>query len=425
MLECRLAFTLQPLWLSRGNVMPSKLTKSLIERTAARDKPVVLFDTQIPGFAAKITMTGRKVFQLRYRLGGRQTRLRTYTIGQFGRPWTVELARREAQALLGDVRRGLDPAAEKARKRVDERSAVDIETLSREFLELYCKTKLKARSYVEYERAFRKYINPRLGSIKVRDLSHGDVGRLHHSMRATAITANRTHQVLSKFLSWAIRGGYRPDGHHPCKGFEKFKEQPRQRYLTNSEIGAVGAAIARLEGAGRLSPWQAALFRCLLLTGMRSSELRLLRWSWVDFDAALFRLPDSKVGKRDIPMPAPVMDILRQLPRVEGCPYVFAGRATGKPLANTRWPWKIIVSAAGIEAARVHDLRHTAASVGVAAGVSLTLIGGVLGHKSHQTTARYAHLSDDPVRASSETIAERVARALEGAPAVVQSRRRS
>ena len=405
--------------------MPVKLTKSRVEDAVAGKTALVLFDSEQPGFCLKVTPAGRKVFQFRYRLGGRGSPLRTYTLGQFGRPWTVERARREAQSLLGDVRRGVDPAGEKARKTIEDRGAISVAALSRDFLAIYCKTKLKPRSYVEYERAFRSYISPRLGAIKVRDLSHGDIERLHHSLRATAVTANRTIQVLSKFMSWAIRGGYRPDRQNPCQGLERFKEQPRRRYLSLAEIEAVGAAIRNLESEGTLSPWQAALFRCLLLTGMRSSELRLMQWSWVDFDAALFRLPDSKVGKRDIPIPAAVRQILQQLPRIEDCPYVFAGRAVGKPLANTRWPWGLILGNAGIAHARPHDLRHSAASIGVSTGASLLLIGGVLGHKSQQTTQRYAHLSDDPVRATSEAIAERVASALARQPGdVVPMRRR-
>ena len=396
--------------------MPVKLTKRVVDDAAIAGRAVVLFDTELPGFCLKITPAGRKVFQLRYRMGGRGTNLRTFTLGQFGRPWTVEGARRQAQALFGDVRRGIDPAAEKRRKVVEEQGALSVETLSREFLAIHGKTQLKARSYVEYERAFRSYINPRLGKIRVRDLSHGDVRGLHHSMRTMTVTANRTIQVLSKFMSWAIAGDYRPDRQNPCKGLKKFPEQPRQRYLSPAEIGAVGAAIRDLEADNTLSPWQAAIFRCLLLTGMRSSELRLLQWASVDFEAALFRLPDSKVGRRDIPIPAPVRQILQALPRLEGCPFVFAGRATGKPLANTRWPWQRIAARAGIPPARVHDLRHSTASIGVTAGASLLLIGGVLGHKSQATTSRYSHLSDDPVRQTAETIAERIAAALEGRP---------
>lgn len=406
--------------------MSVKLTKANVTNAHTPDKPLFLFDTELPGFCLKVTKAGRKVFQLRYRVAGRSSTLRTYTIGQFSKPWTVETARKEAQALLGDVRRQIDPAAEKKRKAIADAGAVTVEALSREFLNMYASQMLKPRSYVEYERAFRGYINPQLGSIRVRDLAHGDVRRLHHAMRNTAVTANRTIQVLSKFMSWAIEGNYRTDRLNPCKGLKKYREEPRKRYLSLSEMEAVGTAIRDLEASRRLSPWQAALFRCLLLTGMRSSELRLMKWAWVDVAGAYFRLPDSKSGARDIPIAGPVLRILQQLPRIEGCPYVFAGRTAGKPLANTRWPWQIIANKAEIKAARIHDLRHSAASIGVSANISLLLIGGVLGHKSSQTTQRYAHRGADPLRATSETIAEHVSKAMEGtSDEVVQLQARS
>ena len=149
---------------------------------------------------------------------------------------------------------------------------------------------------------------------------------------------------------------------------------------------------------------------------MRKDELRLLQWHRIDFSRAVVVLgdKDSKGGARDVPITAPVMQVLTDLPRLEGNDFVFVGNRAGRPVVNVSKPWARVLKAASIDRARIHDLRHTAASVGVAAGVSLTLIGGVLGHKSHQTTARYAHLSDDPVRASSEAIAERIAKALDG-----------
>src|SRR5262249_8162159 len=156
--------------------------------------------------------------------------------------------------------------------------ALTVEALSKEFLDIYGKTKLKPRSYLEYERAFQKHINPRIGKLKVRDVTHGEVERLHHAMRVTPITANRMVAALSKFFSWAIRGGYRPDRQNPCQGLEKYKEQGRERYLSPAEIAAVGQAIRTCEEAGEITTWQAALFRVLLLTGLRRDELRTLEW---------------------------------------------------------------------------------------------------------------------------------------------------
>ncbi len=388
--------------------MKAKITKRLVDDAqAVGGKPLFVFDSDLAGFVLKVTPTGRKTYQLRFRMGGRTTPLKTYTIGKHG-PLAPDQARGIAEGLIGDISRKIDPATAKARKQAEDRGVPTVETLSAEFLDIHGKTKLKPRTLEEYGRAFRTYINPKIGSMKVRDVAHGDVERLHHAMRTMPTSANRTVAALSKFLSWAIRGGYRPDRDNPCRGLEKFKEQARKRYLSPAEIAAVGEAIRSCEQAGIITPWHAGLFRCLLLTGMRRDELRKLEWGWVDLERNVFALPDSKVGRRDIPIAAPVLQVLADLPRVDGNPHVFCGAKAGQPIINIAKAWKRVLKAAGIAHARPHDLRHTAASVGVTSGASLVLVGAVLGHRNSKTTERYSHLSDDPVRATSEAIAQRI-----------------
>lgn len=405
--------------------MKGKITKRLVDTAlVSGHKPLFIFDTELAGFILKVTPAGHRSYQVRYRMGGRSTPLKTYTLGKHG-ALSPDQARRLAQSIIGDVRRGIDPAAAKALKRAEDRGARTVAALSIDFLAIYGEAKLKPRSLIEYRRAFVKHINPSIGHIKVRDVTHGDVERLHHVMRTMGPTANRSVAALSKFFSWAIRCGYRPDRNNPCKGLEKYKEQARERYLAPAEISAVGEAIRACEHANVITPWHAGLFRCLMLTGMRRDELRTLEWRWVDLERKVFTLPDSKTGRRDIPIAAPVQQILSALPRIEGNPFVFCGARPGQPIINIAKAWKRVLKAAGIAHARPHDLRHTAASIGVAAGASLLLIGGVLGHKNSKTTERYSHLSDDPVRATTEAIAERVAKALDGGGAdVVQLRRK-
>jgi len=400
--------------------MRAKINKEQVNAAVATDgKPLFIFDTLLAGFVVKVTPAGRRVYQLRYRMGGRGSPLKTFTIGKHG-PLTPEQARKLAEGLIGDISRGIDPAADKARRVAEDLSARTVENLSGEFLEVYGKTKLKPRSLEEYRRAFASHINPRIGRLKVRDVSHADIERLHYDMRATPPTANRTVAALSKFFNWAIRGGYRPDHVNPCRGLEKYKEQGRQRYLAPAEIAAVGDAIRTSEESGSLTPWQAGLFRCLLLTGLRRDELRTLKWDWVDQQRKVLSLPDSKIGRRDVPISAPVQQVLATLPRIEGNPYVFCGARPGRPIINIAKAWRRVLSTAGIDHARPHDLRHTAASIGVTSGASLLLIGGVLGHRTSATTQRYAHLSDDPVRAVSETIAARVGQSMVGGADLVQ-----
>ncbi len=254
--------------------MKAKITKSRVdETTAPGSKPVIIFDTELAGFVLEVTPAGRKTYQLRYRMGGRQTKNQTFTLGVHG-PVTAEQARRTAQMLLDDIRRGIDPAKEKARIQAVDRGARTVAELSVDFLAIYAKPKLKARSYVEYKRMMEQYIAPQLGNLKVRDVTHGDVEKLHHSMRTIPTTANRTMQVLSKFFSWCIKGGSRPDEKNPVRGLDRFEEKPRKRYLSPAEIANVGEAIRVCEAGQVIDPWQAGLFRCLMLTGMRRGELQ-------------------------------------------------------------------------------------------------------------------------------------------------------
>jgi integrase len=402
-------------WLKETMFMKAKISKSQVDQTVATTKPVIVFDTALSGFVLKVTPAGKKTFQLRYRLGGRNTPLRTYTIGTFG-PITADQARKSAEMLIGDVRRGIDPAGEKAKRAIEASGGTTIAAISADFMRVHVETKRKERTAIEYGKLMESAILPKLGRKNVKDILVGDIEVWHHDLRATPYLANRALAVLSKMLNWAASRGFRSDD-NPCRSVEKFKETARKRYLAPAEIGAVGGAIRQLEANNELSPHVAALFRILLLTGMRKDEVRLLQWSRVNLERSVFILKDidAKNGERDVPISAPVRQILATLPRFDGNPYVFVGKLSGQPVVNLAKSWKRVLASAGIAPTRIHDLRHTVGSVGVASGASIALIGGVLGHKSPQTTARYAHLSDDPVRATSETIAERVASALDSA----------
>lgn len=150
---------------------------------------------------------------------------------------------------------------------------------------------------------------------------------------------------------------YRSDRINPVHGLDKYKEQARERYLSPAEIAAVGDAIRDCEASAMISSWHAGLFRCLLLTGMRRDELRTLEWRNIDLDRAVIILEDSKVGRRDIPISAPVLQILSTLPRIEGNPHVFCGSKFGRPLINIAKAWKRILAKAGIAHARPHGRR--------------------------------------------------------------------
>jgi integrase len=177
----------------------------------------------------------------------------------------------------------------------------------------------------------------------------------------------------------------------------------------------LGDALA-VADADPANLYQVAAVRLLIFTGARMSEILTLRWEWIDLDNGLVRLPDSKTGAKTIHLSAPARAVLSALPRVKGNPYVIVGAKSGAHLVNLEKPWRRIRADAELPDVRLHDLRHSFASFGAGAGMGLPMIGKLLGHSHPQTTARYAHLDHDPVKAANEAIGRRIAAAMAGKP---------
>jgi integrase len=193
---------------------------------------------------------------------------------------------------------------------------------------------------------------------------------------------------------------------------ERYRERKVERFLSEDELGRLGRALAQADRDGTPSPASVAAIRLLVLTGMRLGEVLTLRWENVDLKRSLIQLHDSKTGPKLIPLNAPAVEVLRGLDR-RGSPWVIPGSRPGAHLVNLSKPWARIRAAARLEAMRLHDLRHSFASIGVGTGLGLPIIGKLLGHTQAATTQRYAHLADDPLRQASEAIGRRLSEALE------------
>ena len=204
-------------------------------------------------------------------------------------------------------------------------------------------------------------------------------------------------------FSLAIKWGYRTDS--PTKGVERNQELKRHRYLSGDELGRLSIALA-----AHPDQQAANIVRLLLLTGARLGEVLAMRWDQLDLDVGVWTKPASLTKQRlehRVPLSAPARQLLVELraaPRTGDAS--SSSRALGRRDTATprRRPGRSICKAAGIVDARMHDLRHTYASVLVSAGLSLPIIGALLGHSQPATTARYAHLFDDPLRAATETV---------------------
>jgi integrase len=170
----------------------------------------------------------------------------------------------------------------------------------------------------------------------------------------------------------------------------------------------IWGSACEIERGGAQSPFVVAAIRLLILTGARLNEILTLKWEWIDFDNSCVRLPDSKTGAKTIYLSPPAMQVLATLPRYEDNPHVICGQKKGACLVNLQKPWDAIRARAGLDKVRIHDLRHSFASIAVASGMSLPMIGKLLGHSQPQTTARYAHLADDPMKLAADQIGKKI-----------------
>ncbi len=377
-----------------------RLTKRIVDATLPGEKDVYVWDTDLKGFGLKVTPKGRKVYIAQYRIGKRSRRV---TIGVHG-TLTAEEARRNARVSLGQVSSGIDPAHERDMTKAGN----TIEDLFGLFEKSYLSIRVKPDTAKDYRRVFEHYIFPRFKHVPVRDITKQDMLRLHHDMRLTPYRANRTRAKMSKFFNWCEEHGYRDDYSNPTRHVKKYKEEPRHRYLSGEEQKRLGDALNQAEAEGIASPYAVDAIRLLSLTGARLREITHLKWDYVNFERSTLDLPDSKTGRKTIYLNAAAKDILTKIVRQADNPYVICGTVPGGPLINLQKPWARIRTMAGLEDVRMHDLRHTFASVAAMGGMSLPMIGALLGHSQPQTTARYAHLAADPLREAAEQIGQKM-----------------
>lgn len=377
-----------------------KLTKRTIDATEAGNRDVFVWDDDLKGYGLKVTPAGKKVLVLQYRMGRRSRRL---TLGSYGAV-TADQGRALAQAALRKIARGDDPMTERDAKRAEQTAGELLE----DFLNLHVDAKLKSRSREEYRRLVERLLPKRFTSLPITGVRRADVSGIHNKLAETPYQANRLLAVLRKFFNWCEAQGHRPDHSNPALHVELFKEQKRERFLSPAEIGHLGTVLADIEGEGKFSPHVIAAIRLLILTGARLNEILTMEWAWVDFEMARVRLPDSKTGAKTIYLNAPALQVLATIPKLEGNPHVVCGQKHGARLINLQKPWSIIRQRAGFADVRIHDLRHSFASIAVANGMSLPMIGKLLGHSQPQTTARYAHLADDPMRQANDLIGSKI-----------------
>ncbi len=382
-----------------------RITKRVVDGAEPGDRIRFVWDDTLPGFGLVVHPTGRKVYVVQYR--NAQKRTRRIVLGSHG-VLTPDQARRMAAAKLAVAHSGRDPAEE---KKAAER-ALTVAELAERYIEEHIPKK-KDSSAREDRRILDTYVLPALGSRRLGDVTASDVAKLHLSMRSTPFMANRVLFLLSTLFNLAERWGLREHADNPCRHVQRFRERRRKRFLSMEELQRLGQALAAVEREATASRVAIAALRLLALTGARKSEILDLAWEHVDLAGGRLHLPDSKTGEKVILLDDHAVSLLRSLPKAG--PWVFpSSKKPGAPLHDLRKTWQRVLDKAEISRVRIHDLRHTHASVGAASGLSLPLIGSLLGHRRAATTERYAHLVDDTQRAAARLVQQQIGRAMDG-----------
>ncbi len=290
--------------------MKAKITKRLVDAARSNKRDTFIWDSAITGFGLKVTPAGNRIYVIQYRIPGR---LRRYTIGKHGSPWTPAKARKEASRLRGLIAAGIDPAEEKAKARADPTIA--------ELCELYvaegCATK-KPSTLLRDRSRIDRHIKPLLGRRSVKSIARADVERLMQDVAAgkTATdvktgfrgrtivtggkgTARECVVLLGSIFTFAVNRGLRAD--NPAWKVKKYKARKLERFLSPAEMAQLGDALSTAQQKGA-SPFAVAAIRLLVLTGARKSEILTLKWNHVDTERGCLRLPDSKTGAKVIPL---------------------------------------------------------------------------------------------------------------------------
>jgi integrase len=390
-----------------------RITKRLVDGLETTGTEYFAWDAELKGFGVRVQATGAKSYVFKYSVGsGRGAPTRRMTLARVGRV-TPDEARVLARRKAGEVAHGADPAATKAA----ERKAETLRELAELFLVGHVEAKRKSSTAEQYRDSLERLVLPELGSRKAGKVTVGDIAKLHGKLGEHPYQANRMLAVVGSLYTFAAKRHLVPHGVNPARSVEKYPEEGRERFLTTEELTRLGDAIREAETVGLpyavdetkpkfkharkeekrrtvIGPHAAAAMRLLILTGARLREILHLRWEHVDFERGMLLLPDSKTGKKAIVLNAPALDVLANLPRLGA--YVIAGQSAGteeeSPRHDLKRPWQAVAKRARLDGVRIHDLRHTHASVGAGAGLGVA--------DNRQTARPHSGEHDSALRAS-------------------------
>jgi len=366
-----------------------KLTKSYIDTLKPTGKSYEVWDTDIKGLGCMVHPSGRKTYYFLYRHNGsKKQRLKVGIHGNI----TCEIAREIARGWTGDLARGIDPKDQNKKRESEEKQSI----LMKEFLTIYAEKHKKAHNKHStiHRDSYRlkNTILPFFGHMIVSEVASEDILRFQDHLKYSTIQFNRCCSLLSAAFKIAELWGHRPKNSNPCQGIKRYPEKRKQRFLTQEELEKLDFILKEEETLGSLSRYSLAAIRMLIYTGCRLEEVLSLKWRDVFLKEGYFHLKDSKGGETAIPLSESAKTIFKNVEKDKENPYVFIGGKPGTCLTTLKRAWSKVRERANLKEVRIHDLRHTFASLAIKQGIDLYTVSKLLGHKNIATTTRYAHL---------------------------------
>ena len=361
-----------------------------------REHEYCIWDTELAGFGLRVRPSGNYFWFVRLRHRGKHRRI------SLGRTDDLDagLARAQARRIL----------AKAALDGLPKRAVVKATPTMSDFVETYWDDLSRVWKPSTTKRnwnAWRLTLEREFGETRVADICASDLHRWRDGCAGVnEAKFNRAVPVLSALLKYAEALRLRRQGSNPCRGMPRYKRQPMERYLTPVEYRRIGLAL-REEEEGH--PAQVAIARLLLFTGARVGEIGSLRWQWVQPPRLM--LPDSKTGAKTIWLNSQAVEVLASVKPREDSELVFPNQKGQRPINFDTW-WYSFRRRCALPDVRIHDLRHSFASTAIMGNVPLTTIGKLLGHKLPETTAKYAHLSDDVIGEAAERVSGSLAQAI-------------
>ncbi len=376
------------------------LTERVVRDAKAEPKTRILWDSQVKGLGLRIAPGGTKAFVLNYRVDGRERRITLARAGEV----SLKIVRERAAAQLLRIRDGQDPL-EQRRERQEAPTVAD--GLRRYFAEVVPEQvrigRLSLSSVRDYTWQTGRYLEPELGRRKVAKVTRQHVEKMVSSLPKAQ--RNRTLAFTSRLFNLFEAWGWRKQHSNPARGIERARMEPRDRVLSPSELGKLAKALNQHE---HRNPAAIAAIRVAALTGLRIGEILGIRWEHVDFESGRLTLPETKTGRRVHDLPAPALAVLGQLPRFSEWTFSATGKAPCT-YRNVRLHFQQVCAAAGIEGARLHDLRRTVMTRAAVLGVGVHVLRDLLGHKTTAMADRYVRTVGNPVKEAREQVGSEIA----------------